>query len=83
MVSDKTKALVEKSLFVYDFKSRPFENMKNKEVIKELEHAIKFNKEIIIKWLPKIRIIPSPFKKYGQKELREEVEGVVGVALED
>ena len=46
MVSDKTKALVEKSLFVYDFKSRPFENMKNKEVIKELEHAIKFNKEI-------------------------------------
>jgi len=35
-------------MFVYDFKSRPFENIKNKEVIKQLEHAIKFNKEIKI-----------------------------------
>jgi len=48
MISDKTQALIEKSMFVYDFKSRPFENMKNKEIIKQLEHAIKFNKEIKI-----------------------------------
>ena len=46
VISDKTQALIEKSMSVYDFKSRPFENMKNKEVIKKLEHAIKFNKEI-------------------------------------
>ena len=78
MVSDKTKALVEKSLFVYDFKSRPFENMKNKEVIKELEHAIKFNKEIIIKWLPKIRIIsPRPLKKMVKKSLEKKLKGLL------
>jgi len=48
VISDKTQALVEKSMSVYDFKSRPFENMKNREAIKKLEHAIKFNKEIKI-----------------------------------
>jgi len=46
VISDKTKALINKSMSVYDFKSRPFENMKNKDAIKKLEHAIKFNKEI-------------------------------------
>ena len=46
LISDKTKALIDKSMSVYDFKSRPFEGMKNYEVIKQLEHAIKFNKEI-------------------------------------
>jgi len=48
IISDKTKALIDKSMSVYDFKSRPFENMKNKDAIKKLEHAIKFNKEIVI-----------------------------------
>ena len=48
VISDKTQALVEKSMSVYDFKSRPFENMKNQDAIKKLEHAIKFNKEIKI-----------------------------------
>jgi len=48
LVSDKTKALIDKSMSVYDFKSRPFEGMKNHEVIKQLEHAVKFNKEIKI-----------------------------------
>jgi len=48
VVSDKTEALIKKSMSVYDFKSRPFENMTNKDVIKKLEHAIKFNKEIKI-----------------------------------
>jgi predicted DNA-binding transcriptional regulator YafY len=46
VISDKTEALVEQSMSVYDFKSRPFENMKNRDAIKKLEHAIKFNKEI-------------------------------------
>ena len=48
LISDKTKALIDKSMSVYDFKSRPLEGMKNKEVIKQLEHAIKFNREIKI-----------------------------------
>jgi len=48
LISEKTKALIETSMSVYDFKSRPFENMKNKEVLKELEHAIRFSKEIKI-----------------------------------
>jgi len=48
LISNKTQALIDKSMSVYDFKSRPFENMKNYEVIKKLEHAIKFNKEVKI-----------------------------------
>ena len=48
VISDKTQALIEKSMSVYDFKSRPFENMKNREIIRQLEHAIKFNKEVKI-----------------------------------
>jgi len=48
LISDKTKALIDKSMSVYDFKSRPFEGMNNYEVIKQLEHAVKFNKEIKI-----------------------------------
>lgn len=48
IISDKTQALIEKSMSVYDFKSRPFESMQNSEVLKKLEHAIKFKKEIKI-----------------------------------
>jgi len=47
-ISDKTKCLIEKSMEVYSFQSRPLENMQNREVLKQLEHAIKFNKEIKI-----------------------------------
>jgi len=50
LISNKTKALVEKSMLVYDFKSRPFENMTNHEVVKKLEHAIKFRKIIKMKY---------------------------------
>ena len=46
MVSKETQCLIEKSMLVYDFKSRPFENMQNVEIIKKVEHAIKFSKEI-------------------------------------
>jgi predicted DNA-binding transcriptional regulator YafY len=50
LISDKTQALIDKSMSVYDFKSRPFENMSNHDVIKKLEHAIKFNKEIKLRY---------------------------------
>ncbi|CAA6805187.1 MAG: Unknown protein [uncultured Sulfurovum sp.] len=46
LISEKTEALINKSMSVYDFKSRPFENINNRDIIKKLEHAIKFNKEI-------------------------------------
>jgi len=46
LISEKTKGLIDKSMLVYDFKSRPFENMQNKNAITKLEHSIKFNKEI-------------------------------------
>jgi predicted DNA-binding transcriptional regulator YafY len=45
-ISDKTKALIEQSNKVYDFKSRPFESLENIDIVKKLEHAISFNKEI-------------------------------------
>ncbi|SFV71411.1 transcriptional regulator, putative [hydrothermal vent metagenome] len=64
VVSDRTKALVEKSMSVYDFKSRPYESMKNYEVIKQLEHAIKFHKEIRIFYRTDKNITQSNFHVY-------------------
>ena len=64
MISDKTKCLIEKSMSVYDFKSRPFENIQNKEVIKKLEHAIKFNKELKISYKTERPIIKTRFNPY-------------------
>ncbi len=49
-ISLQTQELLKKSLNVYDFKTRPFENVQNKTIIKELEYTIKFNKEIEIKY---------------------------------
>ena len=64
LISNKTKALVEQSMSVYDFKSRPFENMKNKEVIKKIEHAIKFNKEIKIRYKSERALTEAKFHPY-------------------
>jgi len=64
LISDKTQALIDKSMLVYDFKSRPFENMQNHEVIKKLEHAIKFNKEIQIRYKSERAITQANFKPY-------------------
>ncbi len=50
LISDKTQNLIDKSMSVYDFKSRPFEHMTNHEVIKKLEHAIKFRKTIKMRY---------------------------------
>lgn len=64
LITDKTQALVDKSMLVYDFKSRPFENMQNYDVIKKLEHAIKFNKEIKIRYKSERAISHANFKPY-------------------
>lgn len=64
LISDKTQALIDKAMLVYDFKSRPFENMENHEVIKKLEHAIKFNKEIMIRYRSERAITQTNFKPY-------------------
>jgi len=64
LISDKTKALVDKSMLVYDFKSRPFENIKDHEVIKKLEHAIKFHKEIKIRYKSERAISHANFQPY-------------------
>ncbi|MCH9814268.1 MAG: WYL domain-containing transcriptional regulator [Epsilonproteobacteria bacterium] len=49
-IDEQTKDLVKKSLRVYDFKTRPFEHVENREIVKKLEYAIKFNKEIRIEY---------------------------------
>jgi len=64
LISNKTQALIDKSMLVYDFKSRPFENMQNHEVIKKLEHAIKFNKEIQIRYKSERTVSHANFKPY-------------------
>ena len=64
LISEKTKALVEKSMSVYDFKSRPFEHMTNHEVIKKLEHAIKFRKTIKMRYKTERTNTQSLFDPY-------------------
>ncbi len=64
LVSNKTKALIEQSMSVYNFKSRPFENMRNKEVIKKIEHAIKFHKEIKIDYKSERAVTKTTFHPY-------------------
>ena len=50
LITPHTKKLIKRSMSVYDFKSRPFENMQNLDILKKLEHAIKFQKEIKIRY---------------------------------
>ena len=64
LISDKTKALVDKSMSVYEFKSRPFEGVKNYEVVKKLEHAIKFHKVIRIRYRTERATGESNFHAY-------------------
>lgn len=64
LISEKTKALIDKSMLVYDFKSRPFENMQKYEIIKQLEHSIKFNKEIRIYYKSERAITQTNFHPY-------------------
>jgi predicted DNA-binding transcriptional regulator YafY len=64
MISNKTEALIKKSMSVYDFKSRPFESMRNSEVLRRLEHAIKFKKEIKIRYKSERYMSLSLFEPY-------------------
>ncbi len=49
-IQKNTKELVKKSLSIYEFKIRPFEVIKNRTIIKTIEHAIKFQKELNIEY---------------------------------
>ncbi len=64
LISEKTKALVDKAMLVYEFKSRPFEGVDNHEIVKKLEHAIKFNKEIRISYRVERFTNKSNFQPY-------------------
>jgi len=64
LVSKRTQALIDKSMSVYDFKSRPFENIRNKEIIKKLEHAIKFNKVVTLRYRRERVLTVSRFYPY-------------------
>lgn len=64
LISEKTQALIEQSMSVYDFKSRPFENVKDREILKKLEHCIKFKKEIKIRYRTERAITQDRFQPY-------------------
>ncbi len=64
LISEQTKALIERSMSVYDFKSRPFENMTNLDVVKKLEHAIKFRKEIKLRYRTERSVTHTLFQPY-------------------
>lgn len=64
LISEKTAGLIKKSMSVYDFKSRPFESIKNHDIIKKLEHAIKFQKEIQIRYQTEHTTLESNFHPY-------------------
>jgi len=48
LISSETKRLIKNSMDVYSFKSRPIEQAYNQDILKIMEHAIKFNKELEI-----------------------------------
>jgi len=63
-ISQSTKDLVKKSLQIYDFKSRPFEDLAKKEILKTLEHTIKFNKEVKILYRNELNVSQRRFEPY-------------------
>ncbi len=64
LISEQTKALIRQSMSVYDFKSRPFEQIGNHEVVKQLEHAIKFRKTIKIRYRTERTVSQTLFHPY-------------------
>jgi predicted DNA-binding transcriptional regulator YafY len=64
LISHKTEALINKSMSVYDFKSRPFERVQKSKILKKLEHAIKFHKEIKIFYKTERAVNQSKFYPY-------------------
>ena len=63
-ISNKTKQLIQKSMQVYDFKTRPYEEISNHTIINKLEHAIKFNKQIILSYQTERELNKTPFNPY-------------------
>jgi len=64
LISKQTKALIDKSMSVYDFKTRPYENIQNIEIVRKLEHAIKFHKEIHIRYKTERAVTTAKFRPY-------------------
>jgi len=64
-LNDDLKKLIKKSHKVYAFRSKPFEELKNQEVIKKLEHAIEFYQEVEVSYTTKKgmkKFTCSPYK---------------------
>ncbi len=85
-VSDRTKSLVEHSNAVYSFKSKPYEHIENHEVLRKVEHAIKYRqlieliyttnlKDMAISFAPyKILFLNENFYLIGRNKSTERVE---------
>ncbi len=63
-ITDKTHALIKQSTSIYDFKSRPFENLTNHHIVKELEYAISFKREVIINYRTQRGTFKAHFHPY-------------------
>jgi predicted DNA-binding transcriptional regulator YafY len=64
LVSGQTKALMAHAMDVYDFRTRPFEYIKNPQILKYLEHAIRYHKEIRIRYQSDKASTYANFKPY-------------------
>ena len=71
IISNETKELIKNSQSVYDFKTRPYEEIKNHNIVQKLEHAIKFRKEIKIKYQTERAITQAKFHPYKISFLNE------------
>ena len=63
-ISKETQLLVKHALQVYDFRTRPFETLPNTEVLKKLEHAIKFHKSVKIRYRTDRSLTHANFHPY-------------------
>jgi predicted DNA-binding transcriptional regulator YafY len=64
VVSKQTEALVAHAMDVYDFRTRPFEQISNPEVVKHIEHAIRYHKEIRLRYRSDKALTYANFKPY-------------------
>ena len=64
LISEHTRALIDTSMGVYDFKSRPFEPIEDHTLIARLEHAIRFRKEIELHYRTERHMSVTRFEPY-------------------
>ena len=64
VVSGRTEALMAHAMDVYDFRTRPFEQIENPEVVRHLEHAIRYHKEIRLRYRSDKALTHANFKPY-------------------